>query len=37
MIPVAIVADRAEAINALAGFRERLYRCMNRRADALFD
>ncbi|GAA4973506.1 hypothetical protein [Actinoplanes utahensis] len=37
MIVVAIVADRAEAIDALAEFRERLYRCMTRRADALFE
>ena len=34
---VAVVTDRAEAIDVLAGFREQLYRCMTRRADALFE
>ena len=34
---MAVVTDRAEAIDALAGFREQLYRCMTRRADALFE
>jgi hypothetical protein len=34
---VAVVADRAEAIDVLAGFRERLYQCMIRRVDALFE
>ena len=37
MIVVAVVTDRAEAIDVLAGFREQLYRCMTRRADALFE
>lgn len=37
MIVVAVVTDRAEAIDVLAGFRERFYRCLNRRADALFE
>ncbi|GIE89598.1 hypothetical protein SAMN06264365_11879 [Actinoplanes regularis] len=37
MVVVAFVRDRAEAIDVLAGFRERFYRCLNRRADALFE
>ena len=37
MIVVAGVTDRAEAIDVLAGFREQLYLCMTRRADALFE
>lgn len=37
MIVVAGVTDRAEAIDVLAGFRERFYRCLNRRADTLFE
>lgn len=37
MIVVAVVTDRAETIDVLAGFREQLYRCMTRRADALFE
>jgi hypothetical protein len=37
MIVVAGVTDRAEVIDVLAGFREQLYRCMTRRADALFE
>jgi hypothetical protein len=32
-----IVTDRADAIEVLAGFRERFCRCMTRRADALFE
>ncbi|WP_233413071.1 transposase [Nucisporomicrobium flavum] len=31
------MADRAEAIGVLADFREELYRCVTRRADALFE
>lgn len=34
---VAVVTGRVEVIDVLAGFREQLYRCMNRRADALFE
>src|SRR4051812_37835777 len=34
---VAIMADRAEAIDVLAGFREQFYRCLSARADALFE
>jgi hypothetical protein len=37
MLVVAVVTDRAEAIDVLAEFREQLYRCMTRRADALFE
>ncbi len=37
IIVVAVMADRVEAIDVLAGFREQLYRCMTRRADALYD
>jgi hypothetical protein len=37
MVVVVVVADRAEAFDVLAGFRERFYQCMNRRADALFE
>lgn len=33
----AVVTDRAEAIDVLAEFREQLYRCMTKRADALFE
>ena len=36
-IVVAVVTDRAEAIDVLAGFREQLYQCMTRRADVLFE
>lgn len=32
MVIVAVVTDRAEAIDVLAGFRERFYRCLNRRS-----
>lgn len=37
MLVVAVVADRAEAIDVLAEFREQLYRCLTRRPDALFE
>jgi hypothetical protein len=37
MVVVVIVTDRADAIEVLAGFRDRFYRCMTRRADALFE
>ncbi|OJF13365.1 transposase [Couchioplanes caeruleus] len=37
MLVVAVMTDRAQAIEVLAGFREEFYRCMNRRADALFE
>ncbi|GAB1688945.1 hypothetical protein KRM28CT15_07480 [Krasilnikovia sp. M28-CT-15] len=34
---VAVMPDRAEVIDVLAGFREQLYECLNKRADALFE
>ncbi|GGN11611.1 hypothetical protein GCM10010109_21780 [Actinoplanes campanulatus] len=34
---MAVMADRAEAIDVSAQFREQLHRCMTRRADALFE
>src|SRR5688572_7843948 len=37
MIVVVVMAGRAEAIDALAEFREQLYQCMTQRADALFE
>ena len=37
MIVVSVMADHAAAIDVLAEFRELLYRCMTRRADALFE
>jgi hypothetical protein len=37
MVVVTVMADRVEAIDVLAGFREQLYQCMTRRADALFE
>ncbi len=37
MVVVAVMADRAEAIDVLAEFRGQLYQCMARRADALFE
>jgi hypothetical protein len=37
MLVVAVVAHRAEAIDVLAGVRERFYGCSTRRADAFFE
>jgi hypothetical protein len=37
MLVGAVVTDRAESIDVLAAFREQLYQCMVRRADALFE
>jgi hypothetical protein len=37
MIVVAVMEDRAETIDVLAEFREQLYQCMTKRADALFE
>ena len=37
MIVVAVMADRAGVIDALAEFREQLYQCMTQWADALFE